>query len=285
MKLVTVSRRSSLIAALTLALAQAAAQGAWEDYPELLVTVTEQSVSAPASLPAGFYRLVIDDQTELEPTVLFIRVREGSTADDVHAALHAVDAAAPDHGDIGAAFTHLRSVAALVGGRSAPEELIIELKAGEHTLMTSLNDADGNPVSSTVNVMANPAAPSEPVVDVRIEMADFSFAIPSSLAAGPQTWQLVNLGDQIHHLSLLRLDDGVTFADVMAFMGSDGPPAGPPSFQMAVASELLTSSESNYFLLDLAPGNYVAVCFLPDEDSGAPHFALGMMQEFSVPGN
>lgn len=285
MKLATRSRRLFLIAAVALALAQAAAQGAWDDYPELVVTVTEQNVTAPTSLPAGFYRLVIDDQTEFEPEVFFIRVREGSTADEVHAALHAVDAAAPEHGDIGPALTHLRSVAALVGGRGAPEGLIIELKAGEHTLMTSLDDADGNPVSATVNVTANAAALSAPAVDVRVAMADFSFAFPATLAAGPQTWQLINSGDQIHHLILLRLNDGNTFDDVMAFMGSDGPPSGPPPFEMAVASELLTGSESNYFLLDLAPGNYVAVCFLPDEESGAPHFGLGMIQEFNVPGN
>ncbi|MBX3142196.1 MAG: hypothetical protein KF813_00455 [Trueperaceae bacterium] len=270
---------------MTFAFAQAAAQGAWGDYPELVVTVTEQSVSAPASLPAGFYRLVIDDRTELRPEVFFLRIGEGSTNEEVHTAFHAVETAGSEGGNVGAALVNLRSIAALVGGRSTPDSVIIELKEGEHSLATSLKDAAGNSVTSTIMVTANAAAPNAPTADVRVEMADFAFALPATVAAGQQTWQVVNSGNQIHHLILMRLNDGVTFDDLMAFMGAGGPPSGPPPFQMAITTDLLTNSESNFFLVDLAEGNYVAICFLPDEDSGAPHFALGMMQEFSVPGN
>ncbi len=272
--------------AVTSFLAQVTAQSAWGDYPELVVTVTEQSVTVPTSVEAGFYRLVIDDRTEVEPDLFFIRIGEGSTAGEVHAALHAISAAGEDHSATGPALARLATLADLVGGRSMPEEgVIIELRQGEHLLMTSLDGADGVPIEASLTVTASATPSQPPTADVRIEMDDFSFAVPALLAAGKQTWELVNAGDQVHHLILMRLNEGITFEDVMSFLGSEGPPSDPPPFEMVVASELLTTSVSNYFRFDVAPGNYLAICFLPDAETGAPHFALGMMQEFSVPGN
>jgi hypothetical protein len=37
-----------------------------------------------------------------------------------------------------------------------------------------------------------------------------------------------------------------------------------------------------WLALDLQPGTYVALCFIPDEAPGAPHALLGMIQVFTV---
>jgi len=34
--------------------------------------------------------------------------------------------------------------------------------------------------------------------------------------------------------------------------------------------------------LDLAPGTYIALCFVPEEETGAPHALMGMVQVFTV---
>jgi hypothetical protein len=40
---------------------------------------------------------------------------------------------------------------------------------------------------------------------------------------------------------------------------------------------------SGYAELELAPGNYVAICNIPSpKGNGAPHFMLGMVQGFTV---
>jgi hypothetical protein len=39
---------------------------------------------------------------------------------------------------------------------------------------------------------------------------------------------------------------------------------------------------TNWAVLDFAPADYVAICFVPDPETGAPHFALGMIMPFSV---
>ena len=35
-------------------------------------------------------------------------------------------------------------------------------------------------------------------------------------------------------------------------------------------------------VLDLEPGDYIAICFVPDAESGAPHAMLGMIAPFTV---
>jgi hypothetical protein len=34
--------------------------------------------------------------------------------------------------------------------------------------------------------------------------------------------------------------------------------------------------------MDLTPGTYIALCFVPDEQTGAPHAAMGMVAIFTV---
>jgi hypothetical protein len=39
---------------------------------------------------------------------------------------------------------------------------------------------------------------------------------------------------------------------------------------------------ANVVSFDFTPGNYVILCFVEDPESGSPHFALGMLSEFTV---
>ncbi|MBA3260206.1 MAG: hypothetical protein H0T68_12175 [Gemmatimonadales bacterium] len=38
----------------------------------------------------------------------------------------------------------------------------------------------------------------------------------------------------------------------------------------------------NWIEVDLEPGKYALICFLPDAKDGKPHFTHGMMQEIEV---
>ncbi len=44
----------------------------------------------------------------------------------------------------------------------------------------------------------------------------------------------------------------------------------------------MSPGETNYAVLDLAAGDYIAICFVPDAETGAPHFALGMIAGLTV---
>lgn len=44
---------------------------------------------------------------------------------------------------------------------------------------------------------------------------------------------------------------------------------------------LFSSGQANWYELDLEPGTYATVCFIPDP-SGTPHVMLGMVEVFTV---
>jgi hypothetical protein len=110
-------------------------------------------------------------------------------------------------------------------------------------------------------------------------MADFHFSMPGELKAGPQVWKVVNNGAQPHELAILKLAPGKTPPDVATFVTK---PSGPPPFASMGGMQALQPGRSGYVNLDLEPGNYMAVCFVPDPQSGKPHVQLGMAMPFSV---
>jgi hypothetical protein len=44
----------------------------------------------------------------------------------------------------------------------------------------------------------------------------------------------------------------------------------------------MSAGYTNFMELVLAAGEYVALCFVPDVETGAPHAALGMVMPFVV---
>jgi hypothetical protein len=68
-------------------------------------------------------------------------------------------------------------------------------------------------------------------------------------------------------------------ADIQAFMAS---PHGVPPFTSIGGFQAINPGQSGWLNLDLEPGNYVAVCYVPDPASGHAHLELGMVMPFSV---
>jgi hypothetical protein len=136
-------------------------------------------------------------------------------------------------------------------------------------------------------------AVEDPAGVTDVGLVDMDFTVPDTFAAGPQIWRVQNNGLQIHHLVLLGVPEGATEDDVMelAAMFAAGPPASPEAGASPVAMPALNPDEvtDEYFTplfsrgqfnlveVDLAPGTYAMVCFMPDP-SGTPHVMLGMVE-------
>jgi uncharacterized cupredoxin-like copper-binding protein len=133
-----------------------------------------------------------------------------------------------------------------------------------------------------------PAAETAPAVKeapaagpnlVEFKAHDYQFDAPDSVPAGPTTIRLVNEGKELHHVALVRLEEGKTLKDLMGAFAAGGPPpawavdAGGPSAAMPGAT--IEAS------LDLEPGRYAALCFVPSAD-GKPHLMKGMVRELKV---
>lgn len=91
--------------------------------------------------------------------------------------------------------------------------------------------------------------------------------------------RIENNGTQWHELVFVRLEPGKTVEDLAKYAEKpEGPPPGGPVDGVAP----LSPGASNTVTVDLTPGEYGFICFLPDTKDGKPHLVHGMIQQFLV---
>ena len=141
-------------------------------------------------------------------------------------------------------------------------------------LLTACSKPDQKP-----DTAAAPPAPPAPSV-VTFTAADFSYTGPDSIPAGVTTIQLVNNGQQPHHLFLIKLNEGKTAQDLMTAFAA--PNASMPAWAVEVGGP--NAAEPGKTIAATVPveaGNYVFLCVIPGPD-GVPHLAKGMMRTLTV---
>ena len=123
---------------------------------------------------------------------------------------------------------------------------------------------------------------------VELATVDHAFEdFPDTVDAGVTSFDFTNEGEEVHELAVLRKSDGVTdtadellamdeaaSADKVTLLGVGGP---------------IAAGESQYLIVDLEPGDYIATSFVPvgmtsldAPTEGAPQFTEGMVHEFTV---
>ena len=120
---------------------------------------------------------------------------------------------------------------------------------------------------------AVPAPPAAPNV-VHVEAADYSFKAPDTLRSGVTTFHMMNGGKEIHQMVLIK-------APLAAVQKMD--PSAPPPADLVVAGgpNAAAPGGTAEATLDLAPGEYTLVCFVPAPD-GKPHLMKGMVRALTV---
>jgi hypothetical protein len=128
--------------------------------------------------------------------------------------------------------------------------------------------------------VAVPVAP--PAIAGTVTMKDFTYDLPATINSGRQAFRVVNDGpQQLHEANIVRLEPGKTVADITRFIQSPAT-AGPPGFTPMGGMQGLSVNSDGFMVTQLQPGNYAAVCFIPDPGSGKAHIELGMAKEFTV---
>jgi hypothetical protein len=127
--------------------------------------------------------------------------------------------------------------------------------------------------------------------ELSVLATDYAFGgLADELPAGPTIFDLTNDGAEFHEIALLRKADGVTesFDDLLAL----------PEDQMGAKATFVgvafaPPGETGASVVDLASGEYLAICFVPTgatpevlaagpPPDAEPHFAHGMRHEFTV---
>jgi uncharacterized cupredoxin-like copper-binding protein len=272
-----------IIGALLVASLVASACSPARSIPEIAISSADYSFQLPASIPAGLVRAKLTNSGREPHHAQFMRLNDGVTMEQFQAALQQSE----EHPE------QVLSLVALMGGPATIDpngsvEVVLNLTAGQYVLACFVSSPDGAPHLAKgmlkplqVTAAAGPA-PAEPQAGGTVRLKDFSFDLPDRLTAGTTTFKVVNDGPQPHELSVLRLAEGKSTADVAAFFESEGPPAGPPPFQGTGGMQGLSRQQAGYWAANLTPGHYLALCLIPDPESGKSHAELGMVKEFAV---
>ncbi len=194
-------------------------------------------------------------------------------------------------GEVFGLVTQTGGVGVILPGGSA--EVILDLKEGQYMIACFIAGDDHIPhlakgMLMPLKVTAAPATTAAtPAVNGTITLFDFNFTMPDTLPAGKSMYMVTNTGAQFHEFNIGQLAPGKTLADAKAFLDpapNTPPPAGPPPVAPVGGMNALSKGNSGIVVLDLKPGDYVAVCNVPDQSkpNGDSHVHLGMIKAFTV---
>jgi hypothetical protein len=247
--------------------------------PEISIDAADFSYTAPETISEGWVRVKLTNSGQEPHHVQFLRLNDGVTLAQFEEVLK------QGEGPAMALVQQMGGVGAIAPTLSA--QAVLNLPAGEYVilcLIPSPSDhvahvAKGMIKSLTVQP-AKAATAFETKADLTVHMQDFAYDLPDSMPAGPLTIQVINNGPEAHEFNIMRLADGKTADDVLQYLGA---PDGPPPFTPVGGMNGLDKGLSGYAEIDLQPGTYVAICNIPSPAAeGHPHFALGMIKQFTV---
>lgn len=232
------------------------------------IGISATGITVPDEIAGGLTTITMSN-TDQAPHILGIaRLKDGETPESFGAAA----AANPDA--IFALFDDVYSPGFQLPGGSAT--FVVDLQPGTWLATDILVPG---PPSFFVVTEGDGDGTAEPKESAAIQLVDFGFGgLPGTMTAGKNTIKLSNSGTQNHEMFVYKLAEGQTAQDFIAlavetegnvpneFVG--GMAAGP-------GSDLWTD-------FTFTPGNYIAVCNIPDTATGTPHVALGMVGTFAV---
>ena len=244
--------------------------------PELMIHAHGYTYDLPKQVAAGVVRISLMSDGKEPHHAQLARLNDDVTQEQFLAALQEGE---------GAMFP----LVSFAGG-PAPidaggnQTVLMELTAGNYVVLCFVPAADGLPhvakgMIGFFEVVAGENKTAVPTADAGVELLDFSFKLPEAVKAGKQIWSVTNKGQQLHEIILMKLSTGKTIDVVMAWVMQ---PAGPPPFMNVGGFQGINPGATGWMELDLAAGEYIAICHIPDPATGKAHEQLGMVLPFTV---
>lgn len=276
--------RSTLVLLVATACAPAADEAALEtttpDTPqEVTYTAADFSYVGPDTIAPGMTTFRMENTGAQEHHIVLARLAEGRTMTELVEAFQANPTAEPDFVTwVGGSGSAMPAASSTATQDLAPGNYVLICFVPDHSDNGIPHFAKGM-VKEIVVAGERDEAPA-PTATVEVDMHEFGYTGPDTMAAGVHTFHVANSGDQPHEVALIRLNDGATVDDFLMAMapGATTPPPG-----VAVGGNgALSPQGSNWFTIALEPGNYVLLCFIPDPADGVPHLAKGMVKAVTV---
>ena len=246
--------------------------------PEVTITAKEYAYDVPGSIGGGVVTLKLSNTGQEPHMAMLFRLNDGVTLDQFNAAFKE-----PDPSGVFALGNLAGGVNTTPPG--ATQATTLDLKAGDYAVLDFGAGEDQVPYMAKGMLkpfkVSGAVSTAEPASDVAVALKEYTFEMPTELKAGAHTFKVSNQGAQPHEMILFKLADGKTLADMQAFL-SNPEAGGPPPGEEAGGALPMAPGMRAWTTVDLKPGNYVAVCFVPDPADGKSHLEHGMMMPIKV---
>jgi hypothetical protein len=249
----------------------------------LAVVARDNSLHSGArSVPAGLVTLTFRNAGNGEHALSIFRLKHGVSLDRLVRVLDR------NHGVWSPAIASARgAIPSLPPGTT--RDLTTELTPGRYALVDyGANGGNNNFTRGLVmplTVRKTKAEQARPPASVgKIVMLDFAFGIDlPARFSGKGVLRLENRGHELHEITLIRLNRGVSYPKAIAAVdalvhGKQVQPPGTPVELVGVGDP----GWVGYMHVDLSPGRYLALCLIGDQKSGKLHSELGMTGRFTV---
>lgn len=134
-----------------------------------------------------------------------------------------------------------------------------------------------------LDAQSRPAATSAPrptkVEYVLVEGADYAFRNPPTVNNGVVTFNLVNVGQDLHSMTLLELPATHTLREFLDMYHTKG--IIPPWMPTLGQTNTIAPRQETFLTARLKPGRYILACLIPGRD-GRAHTEKGMVQLITV---
>jgi hypothetical protein len=270
-------------------------------YPSVSITAENDGdgykFGVPDSFPTGYVAVTLVNKSDTDHHAMFMKMNSDVTTD------HFIETAttAPDPGALAPLAVSIGGPGSIGPGQQAT--VIMNLEEGPYVLICEIPGPDGVPHYKMGMITAIDAAPAgtpvttAPVGETTVDLVDFAFdGLPATLTTGQHIWEVTDTGKQQHELAIMLLSAGVTADAALGILSSSEAPATPgaaaatpaapatagPPFVSVAGAAPMSPGQTVWPVLNLAAGDYLTVCFIPDPATGKPHFMLGMSAAFTV---
>ena len=224
---------------------------------EASIEFTDDTVIAPEEIPAGIVTINYENKRTVQRlgAPLLGKLTEGKTLNDLKVALQTDDP------------TEALAMVTWLGG--AFECTTYNLAEGEYVVRFQGPPEEAPPAMTTVTVKDKNNLSAAPQADVEVELVDFAFNLPDEIKAGKQLWKISNSGQQLHHMAIVKLAEGIIIEDVIRWYNAPGDTTLSPGFGLLAFYANISPGQSGWTEIFLPAGEYQLISFLPDYTSMA----------------
>lgn len=115
-----------------------------------------------------------------------------------------------------------------------------------------------------------------------VRATDNDYPDPAEAKAGLTEIVVDNQGQDLHQIALLKIEDGKSFDDFVAYAKTAKETDPPPAWVTSAGGPAVAApgQKANAFV-ELEAGTYAMICRIPDAQ-GVPHMATGMIKPLTV---